>query len=147
MSVPQSPSPPVESIVITSPTTVSLTKKNPTAQATAIANPPKATNWTWISNNIKIATVDENGLIKAVASGTVYISVVTGTCGIKPTPPIVVTVDMSSHTLSKDALYGIVSSGVLLIIIVVLIILYKKKKCEPASILPKAKSANTKVIK
>ena len=66
-----SPSYPVTGIKV-SPDTLTLTKKDETAQLTAEVTPSYADNKrvTWQSSDEKVATVDENGKVTAVGNGT-----------------------------------------------------------------------------
>lgn len=56
-----------------------LTKKGETVQLTATVTPDNAANKKviWTSSNSKVATVDENGLVTAVANGTAIITATT----------------------------------------------------------------------
>ena len=73
-----SPSYPVTGIKV-SPDTLTLTKKDETAQLTAEVTPSSADNKrvTWQSSDEKVATVDENGKVTAVGNGTAEITVTT----------------------------------------------------------------------
>lgn len=73
-----SPSYPVTGIKV-SPDTLTLTKKDETAQLTAEVTPSYADNKrvTWQSSDEKVATVDENGKVTAVGNGTAEITVTT----------------------------------------------------------------------
>lgn len=70
-----SPSYPVTGIKV-SPDTLTLTKKDETAQLTAEVKPSYADNKrvTWQSSDEKVATVDENGKVTAVGNGTATIT-------------------------------------------------------------------------
>ena len=70
-----SPSYPVTGIKV-SPDTLTLTKKDETAQLTAEVTPSYADNKrvTWQSSDEKVATVDENGKVTAVGNGTAAIT-------------------------------------------------------------------------
>ena len=70
-----SPSYPVTGIKA-SPDTLTLTKKDETAQLTAEVTPSYADNKrvTWQSSDEKVATVDENGKVTAVGNGTATIT-------------------------------------------------------------------------
>ena len=70
-----SPSYPVTGIKV-SPDTLTLTKKDETAQFTAEVTPSYADNKrvTWQSSDEKVATVDENGKVTAVGNGTATIT-------------------------------------------------------------------------
>lgn len=70
-----SPSYPVTGIKV-SPDTLTLTKKDETAQLTAEVTPSYADNKrvTWQSSDEKVATVDENGKVTAVGNGTATIT-------------------------------------------------------------------------
>ena len=72
------PSYPVTGIKV-SPDTLTLTKKDETAQLTAEVTPSYADNKrvTWQSSDEKVATVDENGKVTAVGNGTAEITVTT----------------------------------------------------------------------
>ena len=69
------PSYPVTGIKV-SPDTLTLTKKDETAQLTAEVTPSYADNKrvTWQSSDEKVATVDENGKVTAVGNGTATIT-------------------------------------------------------------------------
>ena len=69
------PSYPVTGIKV-SPDTLTLTKKDETAQLTAKVTPSYADNKrvTWQSSDEKVATVDENGKVTAVGNGTATIT-------------------------------------------------------------------------
>ena len=68
-----SPSYPVTGIKV-SPDTLTLTKKDETAQLTAEVTPSYADNKrvTWQSSDEKVATVDENGKVTAVGNAASY---------------------------------------------------------------------------
>ena len=71
-----------------------LTKEGETVQLTATVTPDNAANKkvTWISSDNKVATVDENGVVTAVANGTVTITVTTEDGG--KTATITITVNI-----------------------------------------------------
>ncbi|MCF7944255.1 MAG: leucine-rich repeat domain-containing protein [Spirochaetia bacterium] len=64
-----------------------------TVQLSATITPENATNKdvTWESNDTDVATVDENGLVTAVAAGTAVITVMTDAGGFEDTVEITVT--------------------------------------------------------
>lgn len=72
------PAAPVESVELDK-TSATLTQVGETLQLTATVAPENATNKnvTWESSNPEAATVDENGLVTAVATGTANITVTT----------------------------------------------------------------------
>ena len=79
------------------PDSKTLTKKGETLQLTATVTPDNAANKnvTWTSSDSKVATVDENGLVTAVANGTAIITVTTEDGGKTTTAEI--TVNISSE--------------------------------------------------
>ena len=79
------------------PDSKTLTKKGETVQLTATVTPDNAANKkvTWTSSDSKVATVDENGLVTAVANGTAIITVTTEDGGETATAEI--TVNISSE--------------------------------------------------
>ena len=82
--------------VTLTPDSKTLTKKGETVQLTATVTPDNAANKkvTWTSSDSKVATVDENGLVTAVANGTAIITVTTEDGGKTATAKI--TVNISS---------------------------------------------------
>ena len=95
------PSYPVTGIKV-SPDTLTLTKKDETAQLTAEVTPSYADNKrvTWQSSDEKVATVDENGKVTAVGNGTVEITVTTEDGKI--TASIIITVKVPDEpTINK----------------------------------------------
>lgn len=78
------------------PDSKTLTKKGETVQLTATVTPDNAADKkvTWTSSDSKVATVDENGLVTAVANGTAIITVTTEDGGKTATAKI--TVNISS---------------------------------------------------
>ena len=77
-------------------TTASLTSRGQTLQLTATVTPENATNKsvTWSSSNTAVATVDANGLVTAVSSGTATITAKTAD-GSNKTATCAVTVNIS----------------------------------------------------
>ena len=82
--------------VTLTPDSKTLTKKGETVQLTATVTPDNAADKkvTWTSSDSKVATVDENGLVTAVANGTAIITVTTEDGGKTATAKI--TVNISS---------------------------------------------------
>ena len=82
--------------VTLTPDSKTLTKRGETVQLTATVTPDNAANKkvTWTSSDSKVATVDENGLVTAVANGTAIITVTTEDGGKTATAKI--TVNISS---------------------------------------------------
>ena len=76
-----------------------------TKQLTATVSPADASNKnvTWSSNNESVATVDENGLVRAVAAGNATITVTTVVGGFTDTCDVSVTADVS---LDKGQTYS-----------------------------------------
>lgn len=94
----------VESITL-SRSSVSINKGN-TYTLKATINPSSATDKTlnWTSSNRRIATVDKNGKVKAVAKGTATITV-TSKNGKKATCKVTVKVPAKSVSVSTTKLY------------------------------------------
>lgn len=106
-----SPSYPVTGIKV-SPDTLTLTKKDETAQLTAEVTPSYADNKkvTWKSSDEKVATVDENGKVTAVANGTATITATsvsgnyTATVSVTVKIPVEIekiTIETEKETLTK----------------------------------------------
>ena len=106
-----SPSYPVTGIKV-SPDTLTLTKKDETAQLTAEVIPSYADNKkvTWKSSDEKVATVDENGKVTAVANGTATITATsvsgnyTATVSVTVKIPVEIekiTIETEKETLTK----------------------------------------------
>ena len=96
---------PVTGITL-SKTTLSL-MKGKTTTLTATAAPESADNKavTWKSSNTKIATVDTNGLVKAVAKGTATITVTAKDgSGVSASCTVTVKQPVTKITLNKTAL-------------------------------------------
>ena len=79
------------------PDNSTLTQAVETLQLTAIVKPDNAANKhvTWSSSDTNVATVDENGLVTAVADGTVTITAVTEEGNIAATANITVSISAS----------------------------------------------------
>ncbi len=96
-----------------SPTAAPLSKGG-TQQLTITADPSSAsTDVTWESSNTNVATVDENGLVTAVAAGTAtitatsaYNSAVTAECAITVNPTVTVSSGGSSSGGTVTATSG-----------------------------------------
>ena len=106
-----SPSYPVTGIKV-SPDTLTLTKKDETAQLTAEVTPSYADNKrvTWKSSDEKVATVDENGKVTAVSNGTATITATsvsgnyTATVSVTVKIPVEIekiTIETETETLTK----------------------------------------------
>ena len=106
-----SPSYPVTGIKV-SPETLTLTKKDETAQLTAEVTPSYADNKrvTWKSSDEKVATVDENGKVTAVSNGTATITATsvsgnyTATVSVTVKIPVEIekiTIETEKETLTK----------------------------------------------
>ena len=106
-----SPSYPVTGIKV-SPDTLTLTKKDETAQLTAEVTPSYADNKrvTWQSSDEKVATVDENGKVTAVGNGTATITATsvsgryTATVSVTVKIPVEIqklTIEAEKETLTK----------------------------------------------
>ncbi len=77
-----------------------------------VFTPADATNKTvvWTSSNVAVATVDDNGLVKAVGNGTTTITATTeqgnrtatGEVVVNGTPPIIIIVPVESITLERE---------------------------------------------
>lgn len=95
-------------------TSLSLTEQD-TFQLTATVNPSNATDKTvtWTSSNYSIATVDQNGIVTAVAAGSATITAQAGdkiaTCTVtvnkKPNPATSITLDYSSLQLARGTTF------------------------------------------
>lgn len=102
--------------VTVTPATVAL-NVTATSQLTKTITPSNATNQnvTWTSSNTAIATVDANGLVKAVAAGTATITATTADGGKKATSVVTVTastVAVTSVSISPTTLsLGINGTG------------------------------------
>lgn len=94
--------------VILNSTSAELKAKGETVQLTATVNPSNATDKTvtWKSSNPAVATVDANGVVKAVANGTATITAKAGdktaTCTVKVNIPPV-TVAVTGVSLNADS--------------------------------------------
>ena len=106
-----SPSYPVTGIKV-SPDTLTLTKKDETAQLTVEVTPSYADNKrvTWQSSDEKVATVDENGKVTAVGNGTATITATsvsgsyTATVSVTVKIPVEIqklTIESEKETLTK----------------------------------------------
>ena len=89
----------VSGVTIT-PDNGTLTKAGETLQLTAIVKPDNAANKnvTWTSSDTNVATVDENGLVTAVADGTVTITAVSEDGNITATASITVSIAAADDT-------------------------------------------------
>ena len=95
-------------------TSISLTEQD-TFQLTATVKPDNATDKTviWTSSNYSIVTVDQNGLVTAVAAGSATITALAGdkkaTCTVtvnkKPNPATSITLDYSSLQLARGSTF------------------------------------------
>lgn len=99
-----SPSYPVTGIKV-SPDTLTLTKKDETAQLTAEVTPSYADNKrvTWQSSDEKVATVDENGKVTAVGNGTATITATSVSGSYTATVSITVKIPVEIQKLTIEA--------------------------------------------
>ena len=99
-----SPSYPVTGIKV-SPDTLTLTKKDETAQLTAEVTPSYADNKrvTWQSSDEKVATVDENGKVTAVGNGTATITVTSVSGSYTATVSVTVKIPVEIQKLTIEA--------------------------------------------
>ena len=99
-----SPSYPVTGIKV-SPDTLTLTKKDETAQLTAEVTPSYADNKrvTWQSSDEKVATVDENGKVTAVGNGTVTITATSVSGSYTATVSVTVKIPVEIQKLTIEA--------------------------------------------
>ena len=99
-----SPSYPVTGIKV-SPDTLTLTKKDETAQLTAEVTPSYADNKrvTWQSSDEKVATVDENGKVTAVGNGTATITTTSVSGSYTATVSITVKIPVEIQKLTIEA--------------------------------------------
>lgn len=99
-----SPSYPVTGIKV-SPESITLTKKDETAQLTAEVTPPYADNKkvTWKSSDEKVATVDENGKVTAVGNGTATITATSVSGSYTATVSITVKIPVEIKKLTIEA--------------------------------------------
>ncbi len=92
-----------------------------TEQLTATINPAEATNQklVWTTSDDKVATVDANGLVKAVAKGTAIITVTTEEGGYSATCNIIVYDDTAVENVGADSQVSVrkvIENGTLYII-------------------------------
>ena len=99
-----SPSYPVTGIKV-SLDTLTLTKKDETAQLTAEVTPSYADNKrvTWQSSDEKVATVDENGKVTAVGNGTAAINATSVSGSYTATVSVTVKIPMEIQKLTIEA--------------------------------------------
>ena len=99
-----SPSYPVTGIKVSSDT-LTLTKKDETAQLTAEVTPSYADNKrvTWQSSDEKVATVDENGKITAVGNGTATITATSVSGSYTATVSVTVKIPVEIQKLTIEA--------------------------------------------
>ncbi len=99
-----SPSYPVTGIKV-SPDTLTLTKKDETAQLTAEVTPSYADNKrvTWQSSDEKVATVDENGKVTAVGKGTATITATSVSGSYTATVSVTVKIPVEIQKLTIEA--------------------------------------------
>ena len=99
-----SPSYPVTGIKV-SPDTLTLTKKDETAQFTAEVTPSYADNKrvTWKSDDEKVATVDENGKVTAVGNGTATITATSVSGSYTATVSVTVKIPVEIQKLTIEA--------------------------------------------
>lgn len=99
-----SPSYPVTGIKV-SPDTLTLTKKDETAQLTAEVTPSYADNKrvTWQSSDEKVATVDENGKVTAVGNGTATIAATSVSGSYTATVSVTVKIPVEIQKLTIEA--------------------------------------------
>lgn len=98
------PSYPVTGIKV-SPDTLTLTKKDETAQLTAEVTPSYADNKrvTWQSSDEKVATVDENGKVTAVGNGTATITATSVSGSYTATVSVTVKIPVEIQKLTIEA--------------------------------------------
>lgn len=89
-----------------------LTKNNPSVVLKAVIVPEDAVNqnYTWSSSNPSVATVDENGVVRAVSKGTAKITVTTEEGGYQAECLIIVQLEQT-QTLPPPANQGNPSTG------------------------------------
>lgn len=99
-----SPSYPVTGIKV-SPDTLTLTKKDETAQLTAEVTPSYADNKrvTWQSSDEKVATVDENGKVTAAGNGTATITATSVSGSYTATVSVTVKIPVEIQKLTIEA--------------------------------------------
>lgn len=99
-----SPSYPVTGIKV-SPDTLTLTKKDETAQLTAEVTPSYADNKRviWQSSDEKVATVDENGKVTAVENGTATITATSVSGSYTATVSVTVKIPVEIQKLTIEA--------------------------------------------
>ena len=99
-----SPSYPVTGIKV-SPDTLTLTKKDETAQLTAEVTPSYADNKrvTWQSSDEKVATVDEDGKVTAVGNGTATITATSVSGSYTATVSVTVKIPVEIQKLTIEA--------------------------------------------
>ena len=99
-----SPSYPVTGIKV-SLDTLTLTKKDETAQLTAEVTPSYADNKrvTWQSSDEKVATVDENGKVTAVGNGTATITATSVSGSYTATVSVIVKIPVEIQKLTIEA--------------------------------------------
>lgn len=99
-----SPSYPVTGIKV-SPESITLTKKDETAQLTAEVTPSYADNKkvTWKSSDEKVATVDENGKVTAVGNGTATITATSVSGSYTATASVTVKIPVEIEKLTIEA--------------------------------------------
>lgn len=88
-----------------SPDTLTLTKKDETAQLTAEVTPSYADNKrvTWQSSDEKVATVDENGKVTAVGNGTATITATSVSGSYTATVSVTVKIPVEIQKLTIEA--------------------------------------------
>lgn len=98
------PSYPVTGIRV-SPESITLTKKDETAQLTAEVTPSYADNKkvTWKSSDEKVATVDENGKVTAVGNGTATVTATTVSGSYTATVSVTVKIPVEIEKLTIEA--------------------------------------------
>lgn len=98
------PSYPVTGIKV-SPDTLTLTKKDETAQLTVEVTPSYADNKrvTWQSSDEKVATVDENGKVTAVGNGTATITATSVSGSYTATVSVTVKIPVEIQKLTIEA--------------------------------------------
>ena len=86
--------------VSVSPSSVTLSSVGATTQLTASVSPSNATNvtYTWTSGNTSIATVNQSGLVTAVAAGTASITLKTNG-GLSATTTVTVTATTTTRSI------------------------------------------------
>ncbi|MDO4842901.1 MAG: Ig-like domain-containing protein, partial [Phoenicibacter congonensis] len=99
-----SPSYPVTGIKV-SPESITLTKKDETAQLTAEVTPSYADNKkvTWKSSDEKVAIVDENGKVTAVGNGTATITATSVSGSYTATVSVTVKIPVEIEKLTIEA--------------------------------------------